>query len=162
MQISVKTIASKIVTIDVNTEERITDVTSKIEEKGGFKTENMYIAFRSRSMELCNNLAEYRIEKGDMVDINSKLIGGAIGPDEVKAAFSRTESQMQQMQAALVQERVPTQELKYMLDKKTSAGRWDGSGILGSTRKGAFRPWALSQHGVSFSEGFSLLAWPSL
>lgn len=89
-------------------------------------------------------------------------------PEEIRAAFSIMELQLQAMQRALTQEQAKTAELKDMLDKHGTASN-EGGGIISAIRRGQMKDIAPKHTSYgkfpdmeSGHEGLNVLAWPGL
>lgn len=68
--------------------------------------EKAYMPSGSKRAELSAKLTDQNIQKDDTLRIRYSMRGGAMDPDELKAAFASMQCQMHEMQAALAQEQL--------------------------------------------------------
>lgn len=74
MQIYVKTLTDKHITLEVEPTDRIEDVKSKVEDKSDIPTEAMILTFAGKNLEDGNTLQDYSIQKDNTLHLTVKDI----------------------------------------------------------------------------------------
>lgn len=158
MQVFVKVGGNDTVVVRINPHDQLADLKDNIAEKlHNIDNHDIIMVCAGKQLQGDRTAGYYNIQEGAHIHVTARLRGGGLSDDEVKAAFGRMEMQFQQIQAAPAHEQSKTEELKRIIDKKSS-GMSEGGGIVAAIRKGQVKDISSKEFASTQASG-SVQAW---
>lgn len=88
MQIFIKTLTEKTITLDVEISDKIDNIKQKIYDKEGINADEQMLVYASKLIENDKTLSDYNIQKDSTLNLMMRLLGGVYDPS--LAALAKT------------------------------------------------------------------------
>ena len=88
MQIFIKTLTEKTITLDVEISDKIENIKQKIYDKEGIHADEQMLVYTNKLFENDKTLSDYNIQKDSTLNLMMRLLGGVYDPS--LAALAKT------------------------------------------------------------------------
>ena len=134
MQIFVKDVNGKTLTLDVDKKDTIISIKNKIKDKIDIPTQEQKITYGGKHLDDDKTLEYYDITEEATIQMSMSLKGG-VTEQEVQQMLQMLSDQVRTLQQALVEEQKKTEDIKTNMNNRHK----ESSGIIGAIRKGQMK-----------------------
>ena len=134
IHILAKTLNGNTITLDITDINTVKELKQKIKENKQLPEDQQVLTYNGKNMEDDKNISYYNIQKGDMIQITSRLQGGLTEQD-VANMMNMFRDQLTQMQVQLQEEKDKSEQLRKQVQNKNH----DQGGVISAIRKGQMK-----------------------
>ena len=125
IQVFVKTVSGKTITVNMSASDNVRKMKKLIEIRTEVPSEDQHLSFSGKVLEDESAIGEYGIVGEYTIHMAAKLRGGGMDDAEIRSAFGKLETMLKDMEAKLETEKAKNEDLRKTVDigKKSNRKR---------------------------------------